>query len=576
LNMAHFLSFMRQCKKNPGPRPEEHGIDDNVRELLDLIQQTEAVAARIHGVMDSGEIFRIIEEELGKLRYNNAVILQLSEDKKKAFVKILTIPGAKMKIVDKLMGSPGRNITIDLQKSVVLRRVVDHGETYSFKTMELIKEILPGPLGNAIAKITGHDKKSSIVSPIIVHGEITGMVAIDTPVLVEYFSLSVKNLARHFSAALELASADAERKRAEQTLAESEQNFRRMFEITSEGVTLISPETGKFIAANPAMCAMFGYSEEEFRLLTPEDITPPEAKEIMRMSMKTLFDGGIVPDHEGISIKKDGTKVNVIVSNRTMSWKGEYVFHITFKDVTFLKAIQEQLKKKNSEVLEFTNMVSHDLKKPLTTMNIVLGLAKKNAFGPLNPDGVEAIDTGIEASKYMQEMLEDLLACARLESGTQELTVEKTGFRELADEVLGRLKFQIEEKKISVTLPDADVSVRADRKQLIRVLMNLVGNAINYIGSEPDKFIHVGWEQKNGTPVFMVADNGIGIPDKSKESLFGKFKRGSNVSGVQGTGLGLSIVKGIVEAHGGKIWFESEVGKGTTFYFTLAGKEEKS
>jgi PAS domain S-box-containing protein len=366
------------------------------------------------------------------------------------------------------------------------------------------------------------------------------------------------------------------RKRAERALAESEQNFRRMFEITSEGVTLISPETGKFIAANPAMCAMFGYSEEEFLLLTPEDITPPEAKEIMRMSMKTLFDGGVVPDHEGISIKKDGTKVNVIVSNRNMSWKGEYVFHITFKDVTFLKEIQEQLKKKNTEIMEYTDTVTHDLKKPLTTMNIVLGMAKKNAFGPLNPDGVDAIDTGIEASHYMQEMLEDLLACARLETGTQQLTVEKTGFKELADEVLGRLKFQIEEKNISVTLPEENVTVMADRKQLTRVLMNLVGNAINYIGSGSDKFIRIGWEQKDGAPVFKVADNGIGVPEKSRNDLFAKFKRGSNVSGVQGTGLGLSIVKGIVEAHGGKIWFESEAGKGTTFYFTLTGKEDKS
>jgi signal transduction histidine kinase len=182
----------------------------------------------------------------------------------------------------------------------------------------------------------------------------------------------------------------------------------------------------------------------------------------------------------------------------------------------------------------------------------------------------------MEASHYMQEMLEDLLTCARLESGTQELTVEEIGFRDLADEVRGRLKFQIEEKKISVTLSEGDVTVMADWKQLTRVLMNLVGNAINYIGSGPDKFVRIGWKQKNGATVFTVEDNGIGVPEKSQKDLFGKFKRGSNVAGVQGTGLGLSIVKGIVEAHGGKIWFESENGRGTTFYFTLAGKEANS
>jgi PAS domain S-box-containing protein len=366
------------------------------------------------------------------------------------------------------------------------------------------------------------------------------------------------------------------RKQAEQALAESELNFRRMFEITSEGVALVNPETGRIVAANPAMCGMFGYAEEEFRSLTPEDITPAESKEVMRRSMKTLSDGGTIPDHEGISVRKDGSKVNVIVSNRHMFWQGEPVFHVTFKDVTFLKAMQEQLKKKNTEILEFTDMVTHDLRKPLTTMNIVFGLAKKSAFGPLNADGKEAFDTGLEASKYMQEMLEDLLSCARLESGTQELAIEETRLGEVVEPVLTRMKYQIEEKKIQVVLPDKDISVMADKKQLTRVLMNLVGNAINYIGSGPDKFIRIAWEQKNGAPVFMVADNGIGVPEGSRKDLFAKFKRGSNVSGVQGTGLGLSIVKGIVEAHGGKIWFESEVGKGTTFYFTLAGTGKKS
>lgn len=141
--------------------------------------------------------------------------------------------------------------------------------------------------------------------------------------------------------------------------------------------------------------------------------------------------------------------------------------------------------------------------------------------------------------------------------------------RDLVDSVLTRLKYQIEDKKIRVIPPDMDVVIHADRKQFIRILMNLVGNAINYIGGGPDKFIRISWERTNGTPVFLVADNGIGIPNESKREVFSKFKRGNNVSGIQGTGLGLSIVKGIVEAHGGNVWFESEVGKGTTLYFTL-------
>jgi PAS domain S-box-containing protein len=325
------------------------------------------------------------------------------------------------------------------------------------------------------------------------------------------------------------------------------------------------------------MCLMFGYSREELLCMSPRDLIDKEnIPEQNGVRTEVLELGSVTSDEGTVVRKRDGTMLQVLISAQIVAWKGRRVIHSSLRDITPLKQIQDQLRKKNGEILEFTNLITHDLRKPLTTMNIVLGLAKKNAFGTLSPDGVDAIDTGIEASHYMQEMLEDLLACARLESGTQELVIEEIRFGDLVDPVMTRMKYQIEENKITIVLPDKDINLRADRKQLTRVLMNLVGNAINYIGSGTDKFIRIGWEQTNGAPVFMVADNGIGVPEKSQKDLFAKFKRGSNVSGVQGTGLGLSIVKGIIEAHGGKIWFESEVGKGTTFYFTLAGKGAKS
>jgi two-component system sensor histidine kinase KdpD len=100
--------------------------------------------------------------------------------------------------------------------------------------------------------------------------------------------------------------------------------------------------------------------------------------------------------------------------------------------------------------------------------------------------------------------------------------------------------------------------------------MNLIGNAINYIGDGPDRKIVIGAKKTDGMKVFYVRDNGMGIPEESRKTIFEKFKRGANVKNISGTGLGLSIVKGTVEAHGGKIWAESKVGEGTTFYFDLA------
>ena len=361
----------------------------------------------------------------------------------------------------------------------------------------------------------------------------------------------------------------SKRKKAEELLAQTEKSFRSMFELTSEGASLIRPITNRFVAANPAMSALFGYTEEEFLTLTAEDITPTEAKDIMRNSLKLLSDGGDVPDHEGTSLKKDGTKVNVIVCCRQLLWKNERVFYVTFKDVTYLKDVQKRLEKKNQEILEFTNAATHDLKKPLTTMKTVCSLMQTGALGNLTDEGKEAMCMGAEGISYMQELLDDLLASAKLDAGVQELALEEIDLRALAQDVVARLKFQIEEKKVSVAINDELGMITADRKGMTKVFMNLIGNAVSYIGDGPDRKIVIGAKKTDGKKVYYVRDNGMGIPEESQKTLFQKFKRGANVKGISGTGLGLSIVKGTIEAHGGTIWAESKIGDGTTFYFTL-------
>ena len=117
-------------------------------------------------------------------------------------------------------------------------------------------------------------------------------------------------------------------------------------------------------------------------------------------------------------------------------------------------------------------------------------------------------------------------------------------------------------------------TVLADRKGMTKVFMNLIGNAVNYIGEGPDRRIEIGVKTAEGKKVYYVRDNGIGIPEESQKTLFQKFKRGANVKSISGTGLGLSIVKGTIEAHGGTIWAESTVGEGTTFYFTLSSSSK--
>ena len=151
----------------------------------------------------------------------------------------------------------------------------------------------------------------------------------------------------------------------------------------------------------------------------------------------------------------------------------------------------------------------------------------------------------------------------------QELVFEEIDLHALELDVVARLKYQIEEKIVKVTINDELGIALADGKGMTKVFMNLIGNAINYIGKGPDRKIEIGVESAKGKRVYYIRDNGLGIPDETQKTLFQKFKRGANVKNISGTGLGLSIVKGIIEAHGGTIWAESKIGEGTTFYFDL-------
>jgi PAS domain S-box-containing protein len=383
-------------------------------------------------------------------------------------------------------------------------------------------------------------------------------------VLLSAFVLSGKNV-------LQATVRDiTERKRVEQKLARWEDNFRTMFEASTDAMFLIPTEGDRFLEVNNTMCRMSGYSREELFALKPRDIIiPPKTPEVENYRSKLMQKGTAGSMEVSQVLKKDGSMLQVLMSAQTISWKGIIVIFGSIRDITPMRRMQDQLRQKNVEILEFTDTIVHDLKKPLTAMKTICDMTKTNAATSGNPDFIEMVDIGAESIRYMQEMLDDLLACAKLEAGTQELALEEVRCRELVDQAVHRLKYAIDEKQIDVEINGDDLCVRADPKQFTRVFMNLIGNAINYIGEKPGKKISVGWEQIGGSTVFSVSDNGIGIPQETQAQLFTKFKRGTNVSGISGTGLGLSIVKGMILAHGGRIWFESREGEGTAFHFTL-------
>jgi signal transduction histidine kinase len=233
-----------------------------------------------------------------------------------------------------------------------------------------------------------------------------------------------------------------------------------------------------------------------------------------------------------------------------------------------LEKTNRQLTAKNEEIYELTQAITHDLKKPLSSMKATLSLLRGGRLGELAETQMLAVETGHEAAQYMQQLVEDLLESARLDAGRKLFEFERTPLLPILERIRRRLQFQLEEEDITLEFGDLPEAVSADPSAIEKVFMNLIGNAVNYIG-EGRKVITVHGEEAEELVRVTVEDSGIGIPEEFRESIFEKFRRGGNVRGIQGTGLGLSIVLGIVKAHGGEVTLESEEGVGTRISLTL-------
>ena len=240
--------------------------------------------------------------------------------------------------------------------------------------------------------------------------------------------------------------------------------------------------------------------------------------------------------------------------------------------ITDRKQTEEQLARKardlshsNAELEHFAYVVSHDLQEPLRAITGFLQLLKKRHGDKLPQDGAEFIQFAVEGAERMRQLIADLLLYSR--AGTQDRTANTIDLRRALDAALRNLGPAIEESQAKVTCGELP-AVTADTTQLVQLFQNLVGNAIKYHGPRPPE-IRISVRQEHQQYVFAVADNGIGIAPEHHERIFKVFERLHTREEYPGTGIGLAICKKIVENHGGRIWVESNVGEGSTFYFSL-------
>ncbi len=233
-----------------------------------------------------------------------------------------------------------------------------------------------------------------------------------------------------------------------------------------------------------------------------------------------------------------------------------------------LKQTMDELTRSNVELQDFAYVASHDLQEPLRMISSYLQLLERRYAGKLDSDADDFINYAVDGANRMQTMINDLLTYSRV--CTRGKDFSPTNSEEVLETSITNLQLAIEDSNADVT-HDSLPTIIADESQLIQLFQNIIGNAVKFHGEEKPR-THISAEEKDDEWLFSVKDNGIGMNPDDHERIFKIFNCLHNKSEYPGTGIGLSVCKKIVERHGGRIWVESELGKGSTFYFTIPKK----
>jgi len=376
-------------------------------------------------------------------------------------------------------------------------------------------------------------------------------------------------------------------------LRKSEEKYRTLTENVNVGIYRNTPgPEGKFIEVNPALVKMFGYeSKKELLLINVADLYQ-NPKDRQKFSEEVAREGLV--KEEGLKLKKkDGTPI--IGSLSTVAVKDEKgrVLHYDgiLEDITERKRAEEELtkhrehledlvKERTSELEEmsrhksqFLANMSHELRTPLNSIIGYTKLMLDGLEGDINEEQQKDLQTVYNNSKHLLELINSLLDLSRIEAGKTVLSYETFTISDLLSEVIPSIEQLSREKGLTLNYsvaPGID-HLDADRAKTKQVLINILGNAIKFTN---EGSVKLNVAETNSDFVFSVTDTGIGISEEDLEAIFDSFKQvgPAQVAGYEGTGLGLAISKQFIDMQGGRIWAESELGKGSTFTFTLPKK----
>jgi len=335
-----------------------------------------------------------------------------------------------------------------------------------------------------------------------------------------------------------------------------------------EGILVFDP-TNKLISINPKAKEFFGFEKEDLAGRSLKELQQiPQLSPLLEVLGKERI---LLVRKKELSLSENLIlEVSTIPIFRKTTKIGTLVL---LRDVTREKFI-ERLK------TEFVSIAAHQLRTPLSAIKWTIRMLLDGDVGEITQEQRELLEKTYASNERMIHLINDLLNVTRIEEGRFLYNLRKEDIIKLIEKVIAPLKDVAKRKKIKMKFrkPSGKVPmIKIDAEKISLCVQNLVDNAIRYTypGGEVD--ISVKYLKNKQEILFSVKDTGIGIPKEQQGRVFSRFFRAENAirEETEGTGLGLFITKNIIEAHGGKIWFESEEGKGTTFYFTLPLKKEE-
>ena len=352
------------------------------------------------------------------------------------------------------------------------------------------------------------------------------------------------------------------------------QLFRNLIEQSNDCIFVLEPKWGRFLDANETACRTFGYTREELLNVSIKDVEQStengtsQQENTKELKLKT----DIIK--QGKYRRRDGTTFWAETSLKPVSREGEEYVIAVARDITERKQAEErqarlveELEDANQELKDFAHIVSHDLKAPLCGIRTVAEWISADYADKLDEKGREQLGMLMERVERMYKLIDGVLAYSRV--GRLKEKRIQVNLNELVRSIIDSLAVR---ENISIVVENELPVLECEETRITQVFQNLMSNAVKYM-DKPEGQIRISCIEENGHWKFGVADNGPGIEEKDFERIFKIFQTASQHKTAESTGIGLSIVKKVVELYGGKIWVESKVGEGSTFFFTLPKRE---